>query len=345
MPDRKNANLAASHRILWSVLVGVGIGIILATSFVRGRALHTAYRSRKNFGKSCGSTPFIADPNLGIGERPRVSTSLRNSHGPRLLFLGDRRLWGECDAQESSLPYLVAKGVHGTLVPGVPVVFNLAQELAVAQKKIKVTSPDLILVQYSSWLVDRALSPYVQDPLGFLGAAHFAVNKKNKVALQPPPFRTAWADSQWDRGEMNFFVRAIPLFFFDWFHQLRFSLHNTDKPAPRSALVRFAYDSMARLAEKKEARLFIVFIGRWDQSDAQTITSVMPASLVTTGEVLEKQWNQDRSPEFTSEFEEWKSYPPVLSKEPPLKKIPAILAPTFIEAIHQVQASFAPQGL
>lgn len=78
---------------------------------------------------------------------------------PRLLFLGDSFTYGQMVAAEDSYPYKSARKLHGEAVNGAVPGYGLVQMVLRAQQLIPKYRPDYVIVQYSPWLVVRAVTP------------------------------------------------------------------------------------------------------------------------------------------------------------------------------------------
>ncbi len=80
--------------------------------------------------------------------------------GPLVMALGCSFTFGAACPAEETFPFLVAERLQGRSINAGVCSYGLAQMLLYARKIIPQYEPDLVLVQYSPWLVDRALSCY-----------------------------------------------------------------------------------------------------------------------------------------------------------------------------------------
>ena len=104
--------------------------------------------------------------------------------------------------------------------------------------------------------------------------------------------------------------------------------------------MRFAYDSIASLGSKTGAKVMFLLLGRFDKNDLRTMTEIMPASFVSTGEEVQKHFEREIAEASSNPLRQWQSYPQVISDEGFPPEIAPIIAPKLIESIKQVKLSF-----
>ncbi|MCD6309655.1 MAG: hypothetical protein J7M18_03010, partial [Candidatus Eremiobacteraeota bacterium] len=122
---------------------------------------------------------YTFHPELGFGHIPGSRTKLLNipicydengfripkdkkytEKRPLILALGGSFTFGDMCFAENTFPFLVGKYLGGSTVNGGGCSYGLSQMLILARKLIPEYKPDIVLVQYSPWLVDRSITPF-----------------------------------------------------------------------------------------------------------------------------------------------------------------------------------------
>ena len=117
------------------------------------------------------------------GFRVPVGATSRNRPGPRILFLGCSYTYGDACLAEETFPHKVAQAVGGTELNAGRCSYGLAQMLLLAEDLIPKHRPDLLVVQYSPWLVNRAITPYAPAWLGTLPVPYFFLEETDEIAI------------------------------------------------------------------------------------------------------------------------------------------------------------------
>jgi len=196
---------------------------------------------------------------------------------PLVLSLGCSYTFGDGVAAEKTFTWLVAKELDGTaLNAGVPA-YGLVQMLALAQRLIPQYQPDYLLVQYSSWLLDRSLIPFAISYTGLTPAPYFTKGADNMVRPAPPPFRAKVFDLPLERYQgspksaLDFarFFREVgcPLLAHDdlnllWL-QIKYRAGQVPRPlnhGERFNLIRPVYENIERLCAQNGAKMVVVIL-------------------------------------------------------------------------------------
>lgn len=325
----------------------------LATVMVRGVALQNdmAVEGRGSIGKV-----YKADPVLGIVPAPGINglelvplgkpvalhhdgRGFRVAAGttphpagrrPRVLFLGDSFTYGRMVAAEDTFAALTARRLGGEGLNAGVNGYGLAQMVLRARQMIPAYRPDIVVVQYSPWLVARAIdefapaetgkkdrllyipAPYYADgaPLQITGPAFDATPEEWLV----PAARLAAARS----GRWMFFWRfALPL---TWHQDSRlawFRLKQTVGLAPRpttdeAAVIRDAYAELSALSSRYHARMLILALG--SSAPLEVPGELFPPGVggVNGWRALVEPLAPQTTDEYTRQYMIWRGSPPQL---------------------------------
>lgn len=272
---------------------------------------------------------------------------------PLILTLGGSFTYGDATPAEQTYPHLVASGLGGTeLNAGVPG-YGLAQMMLLAQSLIPRHRPDFVLVQYSPWLAERAISGFAPTYTGRLPTPYF-FEREGQFELHEPSFMTNIFDRpiwQYRDGEAGlaeasrFIVRtAGPMILEeDWnltHHHVKRFLGFTPRPSANAeAVVEAVYEEISRVAQKNGAEVLIVVIGR--TPEAVTV----PAGLEELGQVVDAHGAMlSRLPErdldsYREVFGHWRGSPPTLVDGHPNPVAHQIIADSLLRAIGSKTAS------
>lgn len=207
----------------------------------------------------------------------------RNLSRPLVLSLGCSYTFGHGIKAEDTYTYLVAKRLNGTaLNAGLPA-YGFAQIQVLARELIPKYKPDYVLVQFSSWLTDRALWPVVISYPGKLSAPYFGQNRSGAIVLQPPLFMPKIFDlpiSQYRSGKksaadfLSFLANAgLPLLVHDDFQTALLDLRLNARQIPlplsvpyRPIMAGMVYNEIYRLCAENDSQMVVVMI--YDPKDS-----------------------------------------------------------------------------
>lgn len=201
-----------------------------------------------------------------------VGHAFQGKKHPRLLFLGCSFTYGAMVAADDSYPYKTAVRVQGEAVNAAVPGYGLAQMVLQARSLIPKYKPDFVIVQYSPWLVERAVKPFAPAYNQLIvPVPYYAGN--GVPAIAPPAFRALTLSLDYYRtsspgpgDKLSFLWNiALPKYLHDDIRlngfRLKQALGLAKKPSRNPVgLVREAYAEMASVAARNHARMIIMII-------------------------------------------------------------------------------------
>lgn len=204
----------------------------------------------------------------------RVKAALNAKKKPLILAIGDSFTFGFACAAEEAFPYKVAQQLGGSVLnAGVPS-YSIAQMLILSKELIPKFKPDLVLVQYSDWLVDRAKKEF-HDSEQYRKPIPYYFEKGGSIYINPPVF-TLNFDSlnisdhiEKESNMINFLLyygqAGLPLYLSYHSNMLYFFAKRAMKRLPQPCndsdkLVQHTYRSIQNLCEQNGAEMLVVSI-------------------------------------------------------------------------------------
>ena len=254
---------------------------------------------------------------------PMQSTSDRPDRRPVILALGCSFTYGDATYAEDTFPFITAEHLGGTALNAGVCSYGLSQMLVLARKIVPRTRPDYLLVQYSTWLVDRSISPFASSFYGKMPSPYFY--RADTLSIEPPAFRTVCFDLPIDGfrnrpiGINDFFsflrLVGIPLFVHDDFEMILWRIKKIRGSVPRPAqdksdVIRYVYAEFAKLAAESNAKLVIVVLGV-DHNPVETPTGLFPgnAIVVNAHQSLIDSLQVVTETEYEREYAHWRGVP------------------------------------
>ncbi len=102
-----------------------------------------------------------------------------------LLFLGCSFTWGDYSIAEETYPYLTSKELRMNYINAGVSGYGLAQMYLLAKEIIPQNKPIYVIVQYSPWLVDRAISGFTPTHFGTRFSPYFTKTKSHDTIVPP----------------------------------------------------------------------------------------------------------------------------------------------------------------
>ena len=206
---------------------------------------------------------------------PLNEAAASNLKRPMTLALGCSYTFGAACPAEKTFVYLTGKELNGSsLNAGVPG-YGLSQMLILAHRLIPQYQPDFVLVQYSPWLVDRAMEPFAPSWVGVLPSPFLTDSAKGGMEIYPPVFRTKSFDldiSSFRHTNKNFadflsFLAddGLPLYLHDGLYMSAYYAKRLSGtiPRPRKAperIVEFVYNEIYQECQGNNSRMVIVVL-------------------------------------------------------------------------------------
>ena len=312
--------LTAGKRALFRLLTLVVLVVIVSAIYL-GYVLKRSWTLRAYLrGAQRGWTGRIhrADPELGIAPIPNArgshtfpigppvpmrydrhgfrgtlaSDASASSGRPLVLALGCSYTYGDAVLARDAFPYLVARGLRGTAHNAGVCSYGLGQMLILGRRLIPLRKPDYLLVQYSSWLIGRAVRPFAPSRFGTVPTPYF--HGTNRLALQRPVFRARILDLPVHRyrppagnrrGLWPFFWEVgLPFFSHDDLNMTRYVVRRISGslPAPTSnrlLVVRHTYHALGRLARRHRVKMVVVMLGQ-DHRTPKSIRHLVPRDVL-----------------------------------------------------------------
>jgi hypothetical protein len=266
-----------------------------------------------------------------------------------VLALGGSFTFAAACSAEDAYAYRVAKALGGTAInAGVPG-WGLASMVSRARRAIPELRPDLVLVQYSPWLLERAVSPMAPSFAGLQPVPYFADGGAGGPVLAPPVFESRAFDvplSEYARQEpgmgrfASFFFRvAWPLLGHDDMQQLRLRARLASGTLPRpsrdgDAVLSAAYGELLALSEAAGARLCVVVLDRgpWEASLPREIPRLVPCVANAHAALLAPLDAADPMA-YARAYHHWFGDPPVPIDPHPNARAHAIIAEAVLAAL------------
>lgn len=267
----------------------------------------------------------------------------KNIH-PIVLTLGCSFTYGAATQAENTFPYLVGNYFGGSTKNAGVCSYGLSQMMLIAKLLIPLHKPDYVIVQYSPWLVKRAIQPFSPSYYGKRPNPYYT--GESNLGIAPPVFQTKVFELSIDNyrnspkkvSDFVFFFKNIgfPLFLHDDFHMTTYTLAKVlrliDRPTKnRSAVIQLTYKEIARAAEQNGARMIIVVLGE------NHLPVAIPKDLLPTNaliidahsELLKRLPTIDEK-SYQRQYNHWRGEPPSLVDSHPNEQAHKIIAEMII---------------
>ena len=378
-----NQYLAIRKRILFRIIVlgfFIIIGILalaLTEIVIRSNKIYEYYKTRQ--GHIEGKI-FRYDPELGTAPVPDSVGKMLYPDGsenpirfdrygfrvpldaperivltrPLILMLGCSYSFGHGVPAEKTYCYLVGEKTQSQCLNSAYPAFGLSQMLVLAEKLIPQYQPDLVLVQFSPWLISRAKDPFALSWLWTLTSPYFYSSPEQGFLIQPPVFHPKIYELDLNtyrytpRGVsdyLSFLVRAgIPLFISGWYDKaiFRLKVFSGDIPAPAKdsgKIAEFAYRRIQQLCAENHSRMMVVIITdpglapKPTPEEIAALNSLANAVIVNTEPALLNALPVKTRKAYDSAYRIWSGSPPVCIDEHPNEAAHRIIASEVIKAV------------
>ena len=279
---------------------------------------------------------------------------------PLILALGCSFTYGDANYAKDTYPYLVGHSLKGTSKNAGVCGYGLSQMLLLAKRLVPIHKPDYLLVQYSTWLVNRAQKPFAPSYFGKLPAPFF-YEKNHSLALYPPIFLTKIMELPIDRyrntptswiDAFSFYWNVgLPLSFHDDFNMLKYRIYRRIGIIPnptntRDGLIKYVYKTINNVAEEYGARLVIVVLGG-NANPVEVNEQLFPsdALLVNAHDALLRRLPITNIENFLTEYAHWRGSPSILVDAHPNETAHKIIADAIVSEIRQANIEEPNQAL
>jgi hypothetical protein len=324
---------------------------------------------------------FVDDPRLGFRHRPGgsgfevfpegepIPTRL-DPHGfripaqpspsppapgprPIVLAIGCSFTFGAACRAEDAFPFRVAQDLHGRCLNAGVSGYGLAQMDRTFDELLEAHRPTLVLVQYSPWLVDRAISRFAPTYWGVLPTPYYVDQPDGSVSIHEPVFPSVNCaiDLGAYRGQpatfagfASFFGRqGLPALLHDDWHLTVFRIKNLlghfDRPTrDRLPLVRQVYGRMADACRNASARMVVVAIsgpvGRSDR-ELDALRDLRAFPVVDADAALWSPLAERSTDAWTRAYAHWRGDPPTLVDPHPNPTAHRLIADAIMRAARE----------
>ena len=281
-------------------------------------------------------------PENALDDRPRVR--------PVVLALGCSFTFGAACRAEDTFAWKVGERLGGSSLNAGVCSHGVAQMTILARRMIAKERPDIVLVQYSPWLIARSRYTLAPTYIGLLPTPRYVLDPEGEVQLAPPEFESLVFDlpiAEHARSESglldatSFVLRVgLPLHLHDDVQLRRRAVRSwlglRRKPASEAAVVRVAYAEIAQLCARHGARAIVVALDR----DDAAVDSVPPNVLVELGfeivqatNALEARLDPRTGENFARAYHHWRGDPPEVVDDHPNAAAHALVAEEILRVI------------
>jgi hypothetical protein len=265
---------------------------------------------------------------------------------PHILFLGCSFTFGATCRAEKTFPQLVAGELQGTCMNAGVCGYGLTQMLLRARQLIPEYRPDIVVVQYSPWLVGRALSPYAPSYFGLQPVPYYTLAPDGSPTIAPPLFTRSrvnldrYTTTPRSLGEsISFLFTGGRLLLHDdllatsaW---IRRSVGGAPSPTDqRQAVVDAAYGELDRLCQQNGAQLAIVVLDERVPVEQRDALDAAPhATVIDAHQKLVDQMPPLGARMYQKLYCHWRGEPPVLVDHHPNARAHRIIADAILEQL------------
>jgi hypothetical protein len=271
--------------------------------------------------------------------------------GPKVLALGGSFTYGDACYAMDAYPYLVAARLGGHEKNAGVGSYGLAQILLRGRMLIPEEKPDIVLVQYSRWLVERAMTPFAPAAFGKVPCPYFYGSET--LAIQPPVFLTAVLGLPRDRyratpegiGDILSFVWRVGLplrahddFCMNWY-RIEKTLGWVPRPTQeREALIRLVYEELGALTRAHGGTMIVVALGN-NVHPVRIPRPLLPegAIVVDAHQALLDALPVQDLEIYQARYGHWRGEPPQLVDIHPNPEAHAIIAGAVVEGLKRAE--------
>jgi len=296
---------------------------------------------------------FHKGPNVpsrfdGNGLRIPIDQGHPPGRRPVLLALGCSFTFGAACLAKESYPYLLAERLGGSEINAGAYGGGLTHMFLLAQQIIPRARPDVVVVQYSPWLEDRAVSPFAPAQFVKLPQPYFVRGPDGSLTIHPPVFKAfddfTIGEYREGKGSIREFLRfgrdvALRFILRDDKEMLGYWLRRTTGriPAPfddRNLLVHQVYGSIAKLSKEHQAEMLILLMSCSYQEIPEPLRG-LGVPIVDGKASLYNRLDTKTSEAFARTYLHWYGDPPELIDSHPNELAHSIYAEVLEGAIRK----------
>jgi len=228
--------------------------------------------------------------------------------------------------------------------------YGLSQMVILAKRLIPRHQPDYVIVQYSTWLVNRAVSVFAPAYFGKLPSPYYSGDEN--LVIRPPIFQAKMVEFQMDKyrnsregvGDFLSFLWnvGLPLFLHDDFNMSVYTLAgifklNEQPTTNHRAVIQHAYGEIHSVAEKNGATLIIVILGNTIHP-VPVQRDLLPKNVIVVDAhkaMLERLPTKDTN-SYRKHYYHWRGNPPRIVDAHPNEKAHRIIAETIISQLFEL---------
>jgi hypothetical protein len=378
LTEKLRRNLPNIALLLATILVTAGVAY---SSWVTLRSLKM-YRHLKTPSRGWQGHLFRDDPELGFTHIPGARGFITFPAGPSLpvvidndgfrvpegepadsnakarplvLSLGCSVTFGDACLAQDAFTYRTAQLLGGRSINAGVCSYGLEQMLPRARTLIPRYKPDYVLVQFSGWLVARAMTAYAPAYYGRVPVPFYTRDDGDSLTLHPRLFSQKifdlplWEYRSGSMGLFNFISflgrAGGPLFLHDDFNLLAVQVRDiwskfrhghallADEGLMRE-VIDHTYTEIAQICSENGARMIIVKLGG-DENGRKTFRppAVPDAIYVDAEAELVRRLPDTSRATYRQAYGHWRGNPPVLVDEHPNPAAHSIIAEEIVKAI------------
>jgi len=265
---------------------------------------------------------------------------------PLILALGCSYTFGFGCSAEDSFPHLTAKLIGGSTINAGVCGYGLTQMTILSHRLIPVSQPDYVVVQYSPWLFDRALSGLAPSRFDVCSTPYFYSSRHGTIDIQLPSFimmqmpsLESYRDSA--RGLVDYlsFCRriALPLFLHGdksafLFHIKRLVRRLPPPVRDKDILAQHVYRDIFNQCKIHGAEMLILLLETSYQDLPRSIQH-SDMKIIDGQAVLYNRLSKKSIETYYQEYYQWRGDPPQAVDHHPNAKAHAIIAEILSEVI------------
>lgn len=271
----------------------------------------------------------------------------RKNRPPIVLTLGCSFTYGAATHAKDTFPYLIGSYLGGSTKNAGVCSYGLSQMVIIAKRLIPRHKPDYVIVQYSPWLVNRAISAFAPSYFGKLPNPFYS--EDGDLVIRPPVFQSIvmelpideYRSSRESVGDFFSFLWnvGLPLFLYDDFNISVYTLAKIlgleDEPTSnRRAVIQHAYKFIHSVSEQNGATLVVVILGNSNRP-VQVQEENLPKDVILVdahSAMLERLPTKDQK-SYDEYYKHWRGDPPVIVDGHPNEKAHRVIAEEIISRI------------